>query len=130
MALGGDGLMAQAVSLTWRERGGRRGDWKGEHHHLGAWCWELGGSCVLPASPHMVPLATKWEDCQVLEMDTAKEAPSSPPPHDSVWGSPLPGTLLCPLLLTPALSRRKGERRQRGTLPGSSLDFFSSHIAG
>lgn len=81
MALGGDGLVAQAVPLTWRERGWQGGDWKGEHHHLGSWCWELRGSCVLLASPHVVPLATKWEDWQVLETDATKEPTSSPPPH-------------------------------------------------
>lgn len=38
---------------------GQERDWKGERHHLGSWCWELGGSCILLASPHVDPLATK-----------------------------------------------------------------------
>lgn len=39
--------------------GGQGRDWKGECHHLGFWCWELGRSYILLASPHMDPLATK-----------------------------------------------------------------------
>lgn len=59
VALGGDGLVAQAVPLTGREHEGQGKDWKGERHHLGSWCWELEGSCILLASPHVDPLGTK-----------------------------------------------------------------------
>lgn len=37
---------------------------------------KLGGSCILTASAHVGPLATKWEDWQVLQMDTS--IPSTP----------------------------------------------------
>lgn len=78
MALGGDGLVAQAAPLTGREMGGQGRDWKGKH--CGSWCWELGGSCILLASPHVGPLATKGGDWLVMEVDATTEPPSSPPP--------------------------------------------------
>lgn len=72
MALGGDGLMPQAVSLTWRMTRRKMNVVALDH---AARSWEHRVSLLF--FPHTVPLASEWEKRKVLEMDTTNEAPLS-----------------------------------------------------
>lgn len=80
MALGGDGLVAQAVPLTGREIGGA-----GERlERQTSWFLVLGtGRVLLPAgfSCH------QGVDWQVMEVDATTEPPSSPHPSAGTAGT-------------------------------------------
>lgn len=47
MALGGKGLVAEAVPLMWRENGGQGQNWKEGNHQPGSQCGALGELHIL-----------------------------------------------------------------------------------